>query len=171
MQSILKVIDRTNGFVVKILGGIVLVVMITGVYEVSMRYLFGLPTSWVWEMNGFLLSVMASLGGGYVLLRKSHVRVDIIYQAFSTRTKAILDVVTFVFTILFLGVLLWQTGVMSFQSLQYFEHSQTDFRPPVYPFKIIMCIGVFLFLMQAIADFVRNLNIALKGEGSTDHGS
>lgn len=171
MLSILEFVERINGFLVKILGVIVLFIMLTGVYEVAMRYLLGLPTSWVWELNGFLLTVIVSLAGGYVLMRKSHVRVDVIYQAFSTRTKAIIDVVTFAFTLLFLGVLLWQTSTMGFQSLQFFEHSQTEFRPPIYPFKIIMCIGVFLFLMQAVLDFVRNLKIALKGEGSTDHGT
>ncbi|MCX5838761.1 MAG: TRAP transporter small permease subunit [Deltaproteobacteria bacterium] len=171
MWNILTFVERINGFLVKILGVIVLFIMLTGVYEVAMRYLFNHPTSWVWELNGFLLTVIVSLAGGYVLMKKSHVRVDVIYQAFSTRTKAIIDVVTFAFTLLFLGVLLWQTSIMGFQSLQFFEHSQTDFRPPIYPFKIIMCIGVFLFLMQAVLDFVRNLKIAVKGEGSTDHGT
>ena len=169
MSNILKVVDRINRFAVYILSVLVLIVMITGVYEVSMRYLFNRPTSWVWEMNGLLLSVMVSLGGGYVLLRNSHVRVDIVYQMFSTRTKAIIDVATSVFTFSFLGVLLWQSVIMAYQSVQYLEHSQTAFRPPIYPFKIILCIGIVMFLLQVIADVVRNLGIAVKGKGSAGH--
>jgi len=73
-----------------------------------MRYFFNRPTIWVWEMNGFLLCVFVALGGGYTLLVRGHVRVDIVYDYLSTRSKAIMDLLTSFFIFLFLGILLWQ---------------------------------------------------------------
>jgi len=138
--------------------------MLTGVYEVAMRYFFNEPTIWVWETNGLLLCVFVALGGGYTLLIRGHVKVDIVYGLFSTRVKAIIDLVSSSFTFLFLGVLLWQGIQQGLLSLERLEHTQTMFRPPIYPFKLILVVGILLFLLQGVADFVRCIYIARTGK-------
>lgn len=148
-----------------------LFMMITGVYEVVMRYFFNMPTTWVWELNGLLLSSYAALGGGYALITNTHVKVDIIYSRFSYRTKAIMDTFSFFFLFLFLGVLAWQTGKMSLHSVGNLEQSTTLFGPPIYPFKVVMAIGIFFFLLQGLALFIRNLHIAFTGKELTDNGA
>jgi len=150
---------------------IALFMMVTGVYEVVMRYFFLRPTVWVWEMNGLLLSSYVALGGGYALLTNTHVKVDILYSKFSYRTKAIMDLFTSSFLFLFLGVLLWQTSKMSLQSVGHLELSNTLFAPPVYPFKVILAVGIFLFLLQGVSFFIRNLYIAFTGKEITDNGA
>ena len=171
MLRLLNVVDRINGLVGKALCYLLLFMTLTGVYEVAMRYFFNRPTKWVWEMNALLMCAMVALGGGYVLLKESHVRVDIIYERFSTRKRAIIDLCSSFFIFLFLIVLLWQTSKMSWLSLMQLEHSQTLFRPPVYPFKIILAIGIFLFLLQGAANFIRNLYIAFGGKQRLDNGT
>lgn len=134
--------------------------MLTGVYEVAMRYFFNNPTKWVWETNGFLLCVYVALGGGYTLLIRGHVKVDLVYDRLSTRTKSIVDLVSSLFMFVFLGLLLVQGFKMGLFSLHILEHSPTIFRPPIYPFKLILVFGIFLFLLQGVANFVRNIYIA-----------
>lgn len=129
-----------------------------------MRYFFNRPTIWVWEMNGLLLCVFVALGGGYTLLVRGHVRVDIVYDFLSPRAKAITDTVTSLFIFLFLSVLLWQGVEQGLLSLERLETTHTFFRPPIYPFKIILAIGTFLFLLQAVANFVRYIYIARTGK-------
>lgn len=128
-----------------------------------MRYLFNLPTIWVWEMNALLLCVIVALGGGYALLVRGHVRTDLLYSRFSPRTKAIMDIVTSCFMFVFLGALLWQGIEQGLLSLVRLEHSHSLFRPPIYPFKIILAVGIFLFILQGLADLVRNIYIAYTG--------
>ncbi len=129
-----------------------------------MRYFFNRPTIWVWEINGFLLSIFIALGGGYTLLVRGHVRVDIAYDFFSTRVKAIMDLITSFFIFLFLGLLLWQGVEQGLLSLERLETTHTFFRPPIYPFKIILAIGIFLFLLQAVANFGRYIYIVSSGK-------
>jgi len=166
-----RIVDSINEWTGKILCYLILVVMLTGVYEVGMRYFFNMPTRWVWEMNGLFLCVLAALGGGYALLQQAHVRVDIVYDRFSTRTKAIIDLFSSSFMFLFLVVLVWQTSKMSLHSIKHLEHSQTIFGPPIYPFKVILAIGIFLFLLQGLSHFLRNLYIAFGGEEKADSGT
>jgi TRAP-type mannitol/chloroaromatic compound transport system permease small subunit len=166
-----RVIDQINQWVGNILRFLVLLVLITGFYEVAMRYFFNRPTIWVWELNGSLLCCFVALAGGYALLTETHVKVDILYSRFSTRVKAIIDLFSSSFLFLFLVVLLWQTSKMSLGSIKNLEHSQTIFSPPVYPFKVILVIGIFLFLLQGLSHFIRNLYIAFTGKDAVDNGN
>ena len=59
------------------------------------------------------------------------------------------------FLIFFLGVLLYGGISSTSYSLQYGERSATAWRPYMWPIKIIMCIGIFLMLLQAIAEFLQ----------------
>lgn len=157
-------VDSVNKWVGYIICYLVVAMMLTGVYEVAMRYFFNRPTIWVWEMNGLLLCVFVALGGGYTLLVRGHVRVDIVYDFLSPRAKAITDTVTSLFIFLFLGVLLWQAVDQGMLSLERLERTQTMFRPPIYLFKLILLIGILLFLLQAVANFVRYIYIAHTGK-------
>lgn len=160
----LAVVDSMNKWTGNIVCYLVVVIMVTGVYEVAMRYFFNRPTIWVWEMNGFLLSGFVALGGGYTLLARGHVRVDILYGYLSQRTKAITDAVSSLFIFLFLGVLLLQGIEQGLLSVHRLETTHTMFHPPIYPFKVILAIGIFLFLLQAVTDFVRYVYTASTGK-------
>jgi len=153
------VVNNISGKIGNILCYLILFFAVTGVYEVGMRYFWNRPTIWVWELNGLVLSSCIALSGGYALVNRIHVRVDILYNLFSRRTKAIIDICTSAFTLLFLGLLLWQAVKQGLNSLMLSEHTQTIFSPPIYPFKIILAIGIFLFLLQAIADVLSNICI------------
>ncbi|RLB37717.1 MAG: TRAP transporter small permease [Deltaproteobacteria bacterium] len=162
LLSFSRLVGNINKYVGNSLCYLVLFMVVTGVYEVYMRYFFGKPTIWVWELNGYLLCCYAALGGGYALLNQAHVKVDILYSRLSPRRKAIIDLCSSPFVFLFLGILLWQGTKLSLDSALSLEHSQTIFRPPIYPFKILLAIGIFLFFLQGLSDFLRNLCIALR---------
>ena len=135
-----------------------------GTYEVIMRYVFNRPTNWAWEVNSSLLCVACAMGAGYALLKGTHVKVDVIYNFLPMRVKAILDSATSVFAIAFLGVLIWQGAGMSWYSILVKETTKSIFRSPVYPFKAIIVVGTSLFLLQVLANLVRNVYTAYTGK-------
>ena len=61
-------------------------------------------------------------------------------------------------------MLLWQAVDQGMLSLERLERTQTMFRPPIYLFKLILLIGILLFLLQAVANFVRYIYIAHTGK-------
>lgn len=160
MLKFSEFVDKLNSWVGNTICYLVIVVMLTGVYEVGSRYFFNRPTNWVWEGNSFLLCVFVALGGGYTLLVRGHVKVDIVRAYLSPRANAILDATASFFMFLFLGVLAWHGIEQGLLSLERLETSQTMWRPPLYPFKVLLVIGIFLFLLQGMADFVRYIYIA-----------
>ena len=54
-----------------------------------------------------------------------------------------------------MGVLVWQGSWMGLNSLMMKEKLAGAFRMPLYPFKLLIPIGAFLFLLQGIAVYFR----------------
>src|SRR5690554_5687240 len=64
------------------------------IFEIVARYVFSSPTVWAGELTQILFGAFIMLSGGYLMLNKGHIYVKIIYERFSIRTKAIVDLVT-----------------------------------------------------------------------------
>src|SRR3546814_4778194 len=100
-------------------------------YEVVLRYVFQAPTTWGNELITFIFAGYILLGGGYTLLHRDHVAMDIVYARLSRRTQAILDVLTAGFVILYCWILLRETGTMAYEALETGQRASSDWNPPL----------------------------------------
>ena len=133
-------------------------------YEVIMRYGFNRPTIWVHEISQFIFGACYMLGAGFTLLRRAHVNMDMLYTRFSLRGKALADTISGLLFLLFLGVMVWHSGYMAYESILFNEHLiQSVFEPPLYPIKIIFFLGCLLFLLQGLGHLVQDLTILITG--------
>ena len=71
-------------------------------YEVVARTVFGAPTTWGNETTIYLSAMAYLLAGGYALLHRRHVRIDVIYEVLTPRTRSRLDAFTFVFFVAYM---------------------------------------------------------------------
>lgn len=135
--------------------------------EVILRYVFNSPTIWVWDVNVQLLAAITVLGTGYTLLAKGHVSVDILVSRFSPQKRAIIDLSAAVVFFGSVGVIVWQTGIAAWVSLETRELYTSIWQPPIYPLKIMIAVGAFLLFLQGIVKFIRDLAIATQKSGET----
>jgi len=166
MKGFLSKIDAISIWSGNIVSIINPVVMVFVVYEIVMRFVFNTPTIWANEATVYLSALAYLLGGAYSLYYKAHVRVDMLYLKFSPRKRAILDVITFFFTFIYLGSLIWVGSIYSWESIKGLEKTGSPWNPPVYPLKIAIPLGAALLLLQSIANFIRDLTFAIKGQES-----
>lgn len=165
MERFIFLVEKVNEWLgSKLLAYGFILMMVFGVFEVVLRYFFNKPTIWVWETNALINVFIIALAGGYCLLRKSHVKVDIIYSHLPKRVRVSLDLVTSFFAFSFLAALLWHGCKLSLYSVEHSESSLSLFAPPLYPFKITLVIGCLLVFMQLIVDFMRNLLFIVTGK-------
>jgi TRAP-type mannitol/chloroaromatic compound transport system permease small subunit len=157
-------IDRLSEWSGKAVSYLVLLMMATLLYEIMVRTTFGNPTLWGYETAGMLFGAYCIIAGAYTHRYDGHVRMDVIYGTWSPRTKAVADTITSFLTLVFLGVFLWLSIKNSLESWRVLEYSGSAWGPPVYPLKTIISVGVFLLLLQAIANFIRHLATAIRGE-------
>ncbi len=163
MKDFLTKIDAISIWSGKIVSIINPIVVFFVVYEIFLRYVFNSPTIWANESVVYLSAIGYLLGGAYSLYFRAHVSVDMLYLRFSLRTQAILNVITFFFALTYLVALIWFGGKYAFESLKIRETTGSPWNPPIYPLKIAIPVGAFLLLLQSIANFVRDLNFAIRG--------
>jgi len=124
----------------------------------SISKVFFNPSLWTLEMAQFVMVAYFVLGGPYAMQMGSHVRMDLIYGALNPRRKALLDSVTVLVLIVYLGILLWGGIDSTRYSFQYGgERSSSAWRPYLWPIKVTICIGIFLMLLQALSELAKDI--------------
>jgi TRAP-type mannitol/chloroaromatic compound transport system permease small subunit len=109
-------------------------------------------------------AIIYVMAAAWALLDGRHVKIDMVYERLSTRGKALLDSFTFVFFALYIGMMLWATTKYAWRSVAILEMSDSPWRPPLWPMKVFLTLGVLLILLQGIAKFIRDLHFALTGK-------
>lgn len=155
-EAVNTAVGKFAMYLVFAMGGVLL-------FESVSRTIFDLPHIWSVEIAQFIMAAYYLLGGGYSMIIDSHVRMDLLYGRWSKQRRAVADLITGPILIFYLVVLL----IGSLSSLEYaIEYNQVNYTPwgpPLTPIKIIMTIGILLMLLQAIAEWFKDLAIA-KGE-------
>jgi len=129
----------------------------------SISKTFFLPSLWTLETAQFLMVAYYILGGAYAIQLDANVRMDLFYGEWSAYKKAWFDVFTIFFLIFYLGVLLYG-GIESTQySYEYSQRSRTAWQPYLWPIKTVMCVGFGMMLLQAVAEFFKDL-ARIRGE-------
>ena len=129
----------------------------------SIMKVFFLPSLWTVEMAQFVMVAYFTLGGAYTLKEGDHVRMDLLYSGFTMRGKVRTDLLTSVVLIGFL-VIMQIGGVSSLiYAITYGEKSFSSWAPLMWPIKLVLNIGIFLTLLQAVSIFFKDW-AALRGE-------
>ena len=123
----------------------------------SISKTFFLPSLWTLEIAQFAMVAYYILGGPFSLQIGANVRMDLFYGGWTDRKKAWFDAFSILLLIFYLGVLLYGAIDSTTYSLQYNERSPTAWRPLLWPIKIIMCVGIFLMLLQAVSEFFKDI--------------
>ena len=170
METAMRVIDSVNDRLGKIAAWIVVPLAIIVLFEITTRYFLNQPTIWVYDVSWMLFSVFFLLGGGYAMVHKRHVRIDLLYSFLPKRGQAIYEL--FFFVVMFLPTM----GVMGARGIIYaaaaWESGQslstTIWTFPAAPIRTVIPLAFFLLFMQGIAEVLRNVLILTGKEQNDD---
>lgn len=159
-----KVID----FIAEVMGRIgwvlLLYCMTFGVSDVFLRYVLNKPSLWISTTVQIAMVLMACVGGIYALNDDNFVKLDLFYANFSARKKAICDIITVVFTVMFLSVLIWKGSSAAMLSLKMKQVTPTSIPFPIYPIKIFIPISAVIMLAVVFKKFVNDVITVVTGE-------
>ena len=169
MQRYIHIVDSISEWIGRVFCWALIPLVFITAFEVFMRYIMKHPTIWAWDTNIQIFAVITLIGGGYTLLTKGHVTVDVFTINMSERKQAILAILSsffFFFGIFVLIIKGWDIFIMSWKVK---ETMPTVWAPPYYPMKLLVPVGCFLLLLQGISEFLKNINTILgknnKGKG------
>ena len=158
----LHFIDRLNVWSAKLFSPVFLIIMFLAVYEIFRRYILSNPTTWAWEINSQLLCFIGAMAGGYTLLNKAHVSVDILSNKLPKKVKAFVDLLTAPLLLIFCGTLVWYGAEEAWFAYQDGQTVISQFASPLWPIKSIIPLGSFLLFLQGIAKCVRDVQVLFR---------
>lgn len=151
LEQFIAIVGGMNKRLGMISSFVLILIMLFLCFEVLMRYFFNSPTIWAHELSGFSFAFYLALTGPWLLLRKEHVAVDIIYNKYTPRFKLIADIIGHLVCIVFFLVLFWVGGKGALHAFAVNQHSYTVWGPPLGPVKLFVPIAAVLFILQALA--------------------
>ena len=162
----LKYIGKVNEALVSFFSWFAVALAIAEFYEVVMRYFFSAPTVWAYEISWMFYSVIWLMAMGFCEAQNQHVKVDVLFNQLSLRTRSILWLIFYIIAFFpFCAVMIFYTTKYAIVSWSLLEGSHlTMWAPPVYPIKTLMLVGFILLALQGVAGFIRTASVALTGE-------
>ncbi len=141
----------------------VLIMIATLLLSSITRNVINYPLSWCVEMAQFTMTAYYFLGGAYSMKCDDHVRMDLIYDRCSERTKAILDMVTSFFLMTYLVCLFIGSLSSTMYAIEYGQRKFSQWNPSMVPIKVIMVFGIILMILQTASLFFKDY-AKVKGE-------
>ncbi len=143
-----------------ILAALALVAMVLLVaYDAAVRYLFSSGSIALQELEWHLFDLVIMFGIAYTLKLNAHVRVDIFYEHFSPRYKAVVDCISQLFFVLPLSLLIVYVG-FEFVALS-FSQMEGSSNPGGLPYRFIvkslMPFAFVLLMLQSIQELFKAL--------------
>jgi TRAP-type mannitol/chloroaromatic compound transport system permease small subunit len=99
------------------------------------------------------------LVGGYALLHRRHVRIDLLFGMISPRAARILDLVAMPFLIAYALALIVAGGEFAWASFQQSEGTGSPWNPRIWPVKMCIPLAGLLLLLQAFSNLIRDLGM------------
>jgi TRAP-type mannitol/chloroaromatic compound transport system permease small subunit len=167
MKSLLRLaggIDGISTFFGWIATWLVLVSALISAGNAVSRYLFNLSSNAWLEIQWQMFAGIFLLGAAQVLKVNEHVRVDLFYGSASHRGKLWIDALGIplflfpsVITVMYFSLEFFMTSFLSG------EHSSNAGGLLLWPVKFLLPFGLFLLLLQGIAEWIRRI-AALTGK-------
>ena len=171
LLKIEKKLDWFSDLVGKIAAALLLVLVVNVFFDAIMRYFF--RSGWIalQEMEWHIFSVIFLFGISYALKEDGHVRVDVLYDKFSPKWKAAVNIAgTFVFLIP-LAVLIINGSTWFVHEAYTMNEISGDPGGLTHRYLVKAVIPLsFLFLLISSAGFViRNIRIFFGEEAPPEH--
>ena len=162
MLKLARGITQLNLWVGKACAWLIVPMFFALIADVVMRYVVGNVTIWTAELAQLIFGVYSVIAGGYLLVERAHVNVDIIYGKFTRRQKAKIDLATSFLFVFFMLVLIWQSTDMAWESFAKRETSYSIWDPYIWPVKAAVPIAGLLLFLQGIVRMVADWRV-IKG--------
>ncbi len=165
LLTIIRSIDRLTDTTGPLIAMLAVPLVAAVAYEVVSRYIFHAPTTWAYDLTYMLYGTLFMLGAAYALHKGAHVRTDFFWEKFSTRTKGIIDAVSYIVfffpALAILGYIGLHEAMYSFSIGE--QSDQSPWRPILWPFKAVVPLACVLLLIQGISELIKSIYAARTG--------
>ena len=161
LHTVEKLFQRISRLLGRALAIVFLLMTVNIFYDVVMRYFFHNSSVAMQEMEWHLFSIVILFGVSVALMEEGHVRVDFLYDRFSIRKKAVINIIGTVFFLLPLACLIF-FGSFEFVMDSYSMNEISE-NPGGLAYrwliKAMIPLAFGILILSAIGYTVKNINL------------
>ena len=158
-QRGIQVFCRAMGILASIT---IVMMMITTVTDVTVRYLRGKPLPGIIEGNELLMVAIVFLGLAYTQLAKGHIRVDMFIGRLSPRRRALLNTLGWLVALIVFALILIEGWEVAYQAYVTQDYRFGLIKFPYWPSKMMVPFGALLICLQLTIDIVQNIQEVIR---------
>lgn len=168
IRRLTRGIDRMNTAIGQGVSFLIWIGIAVLCFEVVARYVFGQPTMWA---HGYTQRIFGSyfiLIGAYTLVKREHVRVDILLTPGPSRRNAVLDLINYAFLIIWGSVLTAEGWRFFWDAWTYAEVDDSALGHAMWPPKLALFIGSLLITIQGVNEAVKAILTLISPQSAQD---
>ncbi|SDN41641.1 TRAP-type mannitol/chloroaromatic compound transport system, small permease component [Desulfonauticus submarinus] len=143
------------------IGSIVLVLMLLLTVLNMFLTFIGYPIKGAFELLGFLGALLGGMAISPTQAQKGHIRVNLLDNFWSKKTKYILDVISLTLSLAFFVILDWQIFRLALELREWEELSQT-LNIAFYPVVFVLGLGIALCCITLFSQLINCKNNSLE---------
>lgn len=153
-------IDRFNEFVGKWVSWLILAAILVSATNAVIRKMFNMSSNAWLELQWYLFGAAFLLAAAYTLRQNEHIRIDVVYGAFSRRVQHWIDLLGHLFFLMPFVILMISYFVpyvlLSYRSG---EMSNNAGGLILWPAKSMLLIGFVLLGLQGISEIIKKIAV------------
>ncbi|MCR5856109.1 TRAP transporter small permease subunit [Mesorhizobium sp. J428] len=160
LLALSRLIDGLNEFIGKwISWAILAAVLISAINAIIRKTLNTSSNAWL-EMQWYLYGAAFLLAAAYTLKQNEHIRIDIVYGAFSRRVQHWIDLLGHVFFLMpFVLLMIYYFVPYFLLSFRSGEVSTNAGGLIIWPAKLLLLIGFSLLGLQGISEIIKKIAV------------
>lgn len=157
MHSLIDNIERFIDWSGRAVSWLTLLMVIVTFIVVVLRYVFDIGWIALQESITYMHAMVFLVGASWAMQHDAHVRVDIFYSRFSTRTKAWVDLFGSLLLLLpvmiFIAWISWEYVIDSWEVLE--GSREAGGLPAVFLLKSLIVVLAIMLILQALVQIMR----------------
>lgn len=167
MDRLMALAHRLARYGAWVAGGLIIAAAVLIGIDIGMRKIFATSIGGASELSGYVLAISASWGFALTMLDRAHIRIDSLYVVLPVRFQAVLDILSLIVMLAFVGYLTWQCNHVFMQTYQLGSRALTPIATPLaYP-QFLWLVGMVYFLIVIVLLLVRALIAFVTGDMDT----
>ena len=157
-----KIYYRIIGFLALAGGLLVFVMSVLTTGDIAGRHVIGKSIPGCYELVQYIMVFVVFFGVAYLESKKGNVRVEMLFTRFPRRMKGAVELVSAIFALFIFGIILYTSGIYSWESWVARETMYGIKGGPLYVWKFgvpfgcfFMCIELFIGMGRTIKQLIR----------------
>ena len=149
-------VDAINGFVGRNVKWLILAAVLVSAGNATTRYLFNVASNAMLELQWYFYAAVFTLAAGYVLKVNEHVRIDVMSQRMTPRTRNWVDFWGFLLFVLPVTLYITLQSIPNLiETYQNQEVSQNAGGLIRWPVRLMIPVGFGLLFIQACSELIK----------------